>query len=171
MVLLSERAKPNPSKKIMSNEFRLPGIVPWGRTAKEYEQFFRLQDLVPGARLLDCGGGPSSFASEYRERGFWAVSADPLFASSASAIEESFAQAIDIMMSGIGTRETSFCVGLLSNPRGGARAEKGGRDPGARRSQTYATRDKLCRGVPPATALCRWVIRHCLVLASAVPLQ
>ena len=116
MVLLSERAKPNPSKKIMSNEFRLPGIVPWGRTAKEYEQFFRLQDLVPGARLLDCGGGPSSFASEYRERGFWAVSADPLFASSASAIEESFAQAIDIMMSGLERAKHRFVWDYYPTP-------------------------------------------------------
>ncbi len=85
----------------MSDEFELPGIVPWGRTAKEYEQFFRLDDLAPGARILDCGGGPSSFASEYAARGYWTVSADPLFTHSADSIERSFEQTVTPMMTGL----------------------------------------------------------------------
>lgn len=82
-------------------EFELDGIVPWGRTAQEYEQFFDLARLVPGARILDCGGGPSSFAAEYAERGFRTVSIDPIFAFSPDAIRGRFDATVDAMVEGM----------------------------------------------------------------------
>lgn len=101
---------------MMTPKFELPGIVPWGRTAKEYEQFFRLADLVPGARILDCGGGPSSFASEYGALGFWTVSLDPLFAHSAQVIERSFEQTVTPMMTGLERAQHRFVWDYYRTP-------------------------------------------------------
>ena len=64
----------------MANEFRLEGIVPWGRTAAEYEAFFSLGGMPAPTRVLDCGGGPASFAAEWGGRGHFAVAVDPIYA-------------------------------------------------------------------------------------------
>ena len=37
----------------MANEFQLGGIVPWGRTAAEYEAFFQLAGTPKSTRILD----------------------------------------------------------------------------------------------------------------------
>ncbi|MGE3528022.1 MAG: hypothetical protein AB7G54_01180, partial [Methyloceanibacter sp.] len=69
-------------------EFNLDGVVPWGRSAEEYVSFFALSGLPHATRILDCGGGPSSFTIEMTQRGFRAVSADPLYGLEREAIEE-----------------------------------------------------------------------------------
>jgi hypothetical protein len=74
----------------MANEFRLDGVVPWGREADEYEAFFALADVPPRARVLDCGGGPSSFTAEWCARGRPVVAADPLYAFDGAAIRARF---------------------------------------------------------------------------------
>jgi hypothetical protein len=63
----------------MANEFRLDGIVPWGREAEEYELFLALEDLPSSARVLDCGGGPASFTAEWSGRGRVVRAADPIY--------------------------------------------------------------------------------------------
>ena len=64
----------------MSNDFDFGGRVPpWGRSAAEYEAFFALSDVAPSARILDCGGGPSSFAAEWSRKGRYVVAADPMY--------------------------------------------------------------------------------------------
>ena len=68
----------------MSNDFDFDGAVPpWGRSAAEYEAFFALSDVPPSARILDCGGGPSSFAAEWSRNGRYVVAADPIYRFSA----------------------------------------------------------------------------------------
>ena len=68
----------------MSNDFDFGGAVPpWGRSAAEYEAFFALSDVPPSARILDCGGGPSSFAAEWSSNGRYVVAADPMYRFSA----------------------------------------------------------------------------------------
>ena len=100
----------------MDEEFELPGIVPWGRTATEYEQFFALGGLAPGSRILDCGGGPASFASEYARRGFRTVSADPLFAHPADLIERSFEKTVGPMMKGLERADYRFVWDYYGSP-------------------------------------------------------
>ena len=64
----------------MSNEFDFGGAVPpWGRSAAEYEAFFALSDVPPAARILDCGGGPSSFTAEWSRKGQYVVAVDPIY--------------------------------------------------------------------------------------------
>jgi hypothetical protein len=69
----------------MANEFRLDGVVLWASDADEYEAFLALADVPHDARLLDCGGGPSSFTAQGCARGRSAVAADPLYAFDAGA--------------------------------------------------------------------------------------
>ena len=85
-------------------EFELDGVVPWGRTAWEYEQFFALEDLEPGAAILDCGGGPSSFSVEYSALGYRSVSLDPLFRWPASVLRRRFDETVGPMMEGMRRR-------------------------------------------------------------------
>jgi hypothetical protein len=64
----------------MPGDFDLGGaVLPWGRNATEYEAFFALSDVSPSARVLDCGGGPASFASEWGSGGRFVVAADPIY--------------------------------------------------------------------------------------------
>lgn len=92
----------------MANEFQLGGILPWGRTAAEYRAFFQLQDVPSGARILDCGGGPSSFTAEWGEQGGFAVAADPLFARSSDEIAEGFDDVAARMLDGMRAARARF---------------------------------------------------------------
>jgi hypothetical protein len=66
-------------------------IVPWGRTAAEYERMFQLSGADHARRVLDCGGGPASFAAEWSALGRPVVAADPLYAHPGIAIRSRFA--------------------------------------------------------------------------------
>src|ERR1041385_2945036 len=68
----------------------LDHIVPWGRLAREYELMFALTPREMGGRILDCGGGPASFAAEMAARGVRAVAVDPIYAFSPAQIRERF---------------------------------------------------------------------------------
>lgn len=68
----------------------LEEIVPWGRTAAEYERMFRLSEVDQPRTVLDCGGGPASFAAEWNARGRRVIAADPLYAHPGSAIRSRF---------------------------------------------------------------------------------
>jgi hypothetical protein len=54
-------------------------VVPWGRAFAEYVRFFALTPAELSLRILDCGGGPASFAAEAFERGHAIVACDPLY--------------------------------------------------------------------------------------------
>ena len=69
----------------------LEEIVPWGRTAAEYERMFQLSGADHARQVLDCGGGPASFAAEWSALGRRVVAADPLYAHPGSAIRSRFA--------------------------------------------------------------------------------
>lgn len=57
----------------------LTEAVPWGRLAREYVAMFGLTPEDRSGRILDCGGGPSSFTSESTAQGGHVVSCDPLY--------------------------------------------------------------------------------------------
>lgn len=69
-----------------SVELRLEEVVPWGRSASEYTAMFALTPQNLDARLLDCGGGPSSFTAELSAQGRRVTACDPLYAFSAAQI-------------------------------------------------------------------------------------
>jgi len=85
----------------MAREFELGGVVPWGREAEEYEAFFTLGDVSPSAAVLDCGGGPASFAAEWSGRGRRVVAVDPLYAFDSDSIRARFDAAREPMRAGM----------------------------------------------------------------------
>jgi ubiquinone/menaquinone biosynthesis C-methylase UbiE len=103
-------------KDDMAHEFQLDGVVPWGRTADEYEAFFALHDVARGACILDCGGGPSSFAAEWSERGRRVVAVDPIYAFDARAIRGRFDATCAPMWQGMVSARSRFVWDFYGSP-------------------------------------------------------
>ena len=101
---------------VSRREFELDGVVPWGRTAAEYEKFFALDGLPGDAAILDCGGGPSSFSSEYARRGYRTVCVDPLFRWPVSTLRERFDATVEPMMTGMRRARDRFVWSYYSSP-------------------------------------------------------
>jgi len=102
----------------MTGNFDIDRAVPWGRNRVEYLAFFDLLDLDPGARILDCGAGPSSFNAEMTALGFHVVSADPLYAYSKPAIAERIAEAGASIMDGVRAAAGRFVWDDYGSPEG-----------------------------------------------------
>ena len=71
--------------------FTLDQVVPWGRSFDEYRRMFALTDADLDRRIIDCGGGPASFASEAARRGTHVIACDPLYQWDTSQIRERIA--------------------------------------------------------------------------------
>ncbi len=65
-------------------------IVPWGRTAREYELMFSLTAADLAGGVLDCGGGPSAFTAEMTALGYRAVAVDPIYVCTGAEIRARF---------------------------------------------------------------------------------
>ena len=102
----------------MTRDFDLDRAVPWGRNRAEYLAFFDLLELAPGARVLDCGGGPSSFNGEMTALGFRVVSADPLYAHSKKAIKDRIAEARWAIMAGLRAASDRYVWRIYGSPEG-----------------------------------------------------
>ena len=77
---------------------KLDQVVPWGRSLREYEAFFRLDATDPDdleLRVLGCADGPASFNAEWTRAGGQALSIDPLYQFSADEIRERFEATVD----------------------------------------------------------------------------
>ncbi|HWV57269.1 MAG TPA: class I SAM-dependent methyltransferase [Longimicrobiales bacterium] len=93
----------------MTRDFDLGGeIRPWGRRADEYEAFFALHDAPLNSRILDCAGGPASFAAEWGSRGHSVVAADPIYALSADDIAGAFDSTAISMLAGMRQAHARF---------------------------------------------------------------
>ncbi|NEO85653.1 MAG: class I SAM-dependent methyltransferase [Spirulina sp. SIO3F2] len=81
--------------------FKLSDIVPWGRSATEYQGMFNLnaQDLT--GRILDCGGGPASFNARMTTQGCSIVSCDPLYQFSVAEIEQRIQAVRPVILAGV----------------------------------------------------------------------
>ena len=67
---------------------KLTEAVPWGRLASEYMRMFALTPQDLNRRILDCGGGPSSFTAEMTAQGKQVVSCDPLYQFTSEEIRQ-----------------------------------------------------------------------------------
>ena len=79
---------------------RLDEIVPWGRNLAEYTRMFALNADDLRGRLLDCGGGPSSFNAELTGKQGRVVSCDPLYFFSRGDIARRIAEIAPKVMAG-----------------------------------------------------------------------
>lgn len=92
----------------MAETFKLDDVRPWGRNRAEYRAFFDLDAVAPGARILDCGGGPSSFNAEMTRLGYRVVSADPLYRFSPAGIARRIEATRGIMDAGLRAAREHF---------------------------------------------------------------
>src|SRR5262245_14620618 len=67
---------------------KLEHVFPWGREASEYIAMFALTPEDLESKILDCGGGPSSFTAEMCQQGKQVLSCDPLYQFDAEEIRE-----------------------------------------------------------------------------------
>ena len=67
--------------------FTIDKVVPWGRSYIEYTSMFALSERGLKRRILDCGGGPSSFNSLLTEQGGQVITCDPIYGSNSGEIE------------------------------------------------------------------------------------
>jgi hypothetical protein len=70
-------------------------IVPWGRSFAEYIKMFSLKPDNLDLRILDCGGGPSSFNAEMNNRGMRVTSIDPIYNLSTDDIKKRIDETYD----------------------------------------------------------------------------
>ncbi len=79
----------------------LKSVVPWGRSLKEYQDMFLLNDSDLNKSILGCGDGPACFNAEWTQIGGKIVSADPIYQFSPeqikSRIEELYPQIMEQM--------------------------------------------------------------------------
>lgn len=95
---------------------RLESVVPWGRSLAEYTDMFALSEEELRSGVLDCAGGPASFAAQLAERGFDAVSCDPLYAFEVEHIAARIAETYDTVLAGVEASRDRYCWGSIESP-------------------------------------------------------
>lgn len=95
---------------------RLESVVPWNRSLAEYTDMFALSEEDLRSGVLDCAGGPASFAAQIAERGFDAVSCDPLYAFDVEQIVARIAETYDTVLAGVEASRDRYCWGSIENP-------------------------------------------------------
>src|SRR5690242_18954646 len=95
---------------------QLNQIVPWGRSAREYEGMFK---LAPGdwlRRILGCGDGPASFNAEWTRQGGKVVSCDPIYQFSREEIQARFDASVDLVMSQVHKQPLDYVWSFHGSP-------------------------------------------------------
>lgn len=100
----------------MSKDFDLDGVVPWGRSSEEYASFFAITELDRSTKILDCGGGPSSFNIDMKRQGTSVVSVDPLYGLAKQTIAERVLDARERMLNGFETAQDRFVWHVFESP-------------------------------------------------------
>src|SRR3954463_14617524 len=86
----------------------LRDIVPWGRSLDEYVQMFQLTAGDLERQILDCGGGPASFAAETAARGSRVIAVDPIYRFSAAEIAKRVEAVAPTMVAGMEAERARF---------------------------------------------------------------
>src|SRR5262245_22192190 len=95
---------------------RLDEIVPWGRSAAEYDLMFNLIASELSQGVLDCGGGPSDFTARQTACGVRAVAVDPIYAYSGAEIRARFEACVDTIMSQVRATPDDWVWKTHGNP-------------------------------------------------------
>lgn len=87
-------------------------VVPWGRTAEEYERMFglsRSSDLR--RRILGVADGPASFNAEWTAIGGTVTSVDPLYAATSQAIASRYAEVRPQVLAAVAANQEAYVWG------------------------------------------------------------
>lgn len=95
---------------------QLENVIPVGRRLVEYEGMFNLtQEDLEANKIIDCGGGPSSFNKEASTRGASVTSIDPLYAFTKAQIKNRIDETFDPMMAQVKENEFMFVWKHIQN--------------------------------------------------------
>jgi hypothetical protein len=83
-------------------------VVPWGRSFDEYVKMFSLTPADLNHKILDCGGGPSSFNAEMTKQGKKVISIDPIYNLSTDDIETRINETYDDVINQIKVNTDKF---------------------------------------------------------------
>src|SRR5262249_39112028 len=92
-------------------------VVPWGRPFAEYVRMFALAPADLDRRVLDCGGGPASFAAEAAARGHHVVASDPLYRFTDEEIARRIHEVYPAMVAGMEAARDRFNWTEAGSPR------------------------------------------------------
>lgn len=90
----------------------LSGVIPWGRSADEYERMFGLSrptDL--SRRVLGVADGPASFNAEWTAAGGAVTSVDPLYIATPQAIAARYAEARAEVLAAVAANQGAYVWG------------------------------------------------------------
>ncbi|GAB0492145.1 hypothetical protein MMPV_003405 [Pyropia vietnamensis] len=90
----------------------LSSVIPWGRTAEEYERMFGLSrptDLR--RRVLGVADGPASFNAEWTAAGGTVLSVDPLYAATSQAIASRYAEVRTQVLAAVAANSGAYVWG------------------------------------------------------------
>ena len=94
----------------------LENVVPWGRSLDEYVRMFDLAERDLDSRILDCGGGPTSFNVEMHRRGRSVVSCDPIYRFSAAEISRRIDETRDAILRKTAETRNKFLWHEMKSP-------------------------------------------------------
>jgi hypothetical protein len=95
----------------------LKDVVPWGRPFDEYVRMFGLSAGDLDGRILDCGGGPASFAAEATGRGHRVVACDPIYRFTADEIARRIDETYPVLVAGMEAERDRFVWTEVGSPR------------------------------------------------------
>lgn len=95
----------------------LKDVVPWGRSLDEYVGMFDLSPSDLELRILDCGGGPSSFTAEATARGCRVVACDPIYRFTAEDIARRVEETYQVLVAGMEAERDRFVWTWAGSPR------------------------------------------------------
>jgi SAM-dependent methyltransferase len=100
----------------------LNDVVPWGRPFDEYVRMFDLSASDLDGRILDCGGGPASFAAEATDRGCRVVACDPIYRFTAAEIARRIDETYPVLVAGMEAERDRFVWTEAGSPKRHAQA-------------------------------------------------
>jgi predicted RNase H-like HicB family nuclease len=95
---------------------KLSEIIPLGRRADEYIGMFGLSEQDLRRKILDCGGGPSSFNAEMNALGSHVASVDPLYEFSKEEIQAKIDATFDDIMAQAEKNRESYVWEAIKSP-------------------------------------------------------
>jgi hypothetical protein len=87
---------------------KLNEVIPLGRTFTEYQNMFGLNKADLNKKILDCGGGPSSFNYEMKMQNREVTTIDPLYQFSREDIKKRIDETFDDVMAQAKASENDY---------------------------------------------------------------
>jgi hypothetical protein len=97
---------------------QLDGVVPFGRSLKEYTLMFNLSAADLAQRILGVGDGPASFNAEATQQGASVISVDPIYCFTGAEILQRFNAVVDGIIAQVESTADDYVWTYHRSPEG-----------------------------------------------------